>query len=103
MKGAGIITECANNDTAEAKGLAQNTKYDLYVRTFCNEVDASPWTFAGTYFTVPEYIKELPYVYSFDDPSENAKWGSTSVRYHHPCKKCHRKPSLPSRNPSLKK
>ena len=75
LKGAGIITECANNDTAEAKGLAQNTKYDLYVRTFCNEVDASPWTFAGTYFTVPEYIKELPYVYSFDDPSENAKWG----------------------------
>lgn len=75
LKGAGIITECASNDTAEAKGLTQNTKYDLYVRTFCNEVDASPWTFAGTYFTVPEYIKELPYVYSFDDPSENAKWG----------------------------
>ena len=75
LKGAGIITESVNNDTVEAKGLDANTEYDLYVRTFCNEVDASPWTFAGTYFTVQDYIKELPYVYSFEDPTENAKWG----------------------------
>ena len=61
-----------NTANAEAKGLAPKTEYDLYVRVYCNEKEASPWTYAGKYSTVNVYVKEFPYVCDFDTNDADA-------------------------------
>ena len=70
---AGVVTEFTTK-TAEAKGLAPATEYDIYVRAFCNDTDASPWTYVDTRTTLKGFIREMPYFCNFEGTDVNSKW-----------------------------
>lgn len=70
---AGVVTEFTTK-TAEAKGLTPATEYDIYVRAFCNDTDASPWTYVDTRTTLKGFIREMPYFCNFEGTDVNSKW-----------------------------
>ena len=69
----GIVTEFTGR-TGEAKGLAPDTEYDIYVRAFCNDTAVSPWSYADTRKTLKGFVKEMPYSCNFENAEENALW-----------------------------
>lgn len=73
MEDAGIVTEFTGK-VGEAKGLAPATEYDVYIRAFCNDTDASPWTFVDTRSTLKDIYRNFPYNCNFENEEEVSAW-----------------------------
>ena len=68
-------TSVLDNDTiVTIHNLTAETDYDVYVRAYCSETDFSPWAYAGKYTTLPEVIRNYPYICDFENNNENSKW-----------------------------
>ena len=69
----GVDTVSTVVKTATLTGLIPNTAYSLKVRALCLPLDTTSWSSAIT-FTTSQVPPVLPYIYGFEDATENGNW-----------------------------
>ena len=67
-----MITTSNNPETITP--LAENTMYDVYVRSVCEGEGVSEWSRVPASFYTTTTPTKLPYTCNFEDDEENAKW-----------------------------
>lgn len=68
------ITVKSKETEIQIGGLAAREGYDVYVRAICGTEDKSVWSYAGTYYTYENIVKEYPYECDFEDEDEADNW-----------------------------
>lgn len=70
--------------TLAVTGLAPNSSYDFYVRSFCTADDTSEWCYIPVTFITQQQPATIPYNYAFDSLAEWGNWqtfSNTSVNW----------------------
>ena len=74
MLSESFYTELTTQDTfLTIQGLIPNTDYIWHVRSICGTSDTSEWS-GDALFTTTQSLPHLPYLCSFDNPTENSQW-----------------------------
>lgn len=69
-----VYTVLTTQDTSlKIQGLIPNTDYIWKVRSICSASDTSEWS-GDMFFTTTQPLTHLPYLCSFNNPSENSHW-----------------------------
>lgn len=69
-----VYTELTTQDTTiTVPGLIPSSDYIWHVRSICSTSDTSEWS-SDAFFTTTQTPTHLPYLCSFDSPTENSHW-----------------------------